>query len=817
MPVFPPGDTTILDRFDRSDGTVYAGAGATLWDDVDMAGDPSALTIQNQEMHVTTGGSGGLTNENLTDFIRGIRIVASGGGFGPLFGFRLTGSGATLNGYAWQPVGGTLNLLRYDNGVATTISSVSISPGVDVTARVAWRSVGDTHEFFLTYSRVFSTTPVHSFTDATHASGAIFIGAANTGWVFDDYFAGGLTAPTEPVTIHVDPDHPDASDLRTRTEASDPDTPMRTVDEACWLARSDPAWDEGDTILVHVCETEDLGDDNDPHIQPLLDYRSVADRSAGAAGWPFGDNTGNPAITIKGNVSEDHGFEGLPKIHKFMSRGLSNWVAEDIQWGYDRDSGFDYMTFSYSERVIDQTWRRCLFTAGIGVVEHWAGEYRVEDCRVHSPLSPPQNGVHDGCGLRLEDTPGEGTGTSAGDLFVLRSEFNDIQGDDAITAFRCPNVLVQDCTFLDVVEGNPVYHTDSVQTVECGTVIVNRNVFEGCSDALIASDGRHTRIEFTRNLTVGMNTPLQIQGTDELLVAHNTFNHADSAIKDASILLYSRTALPSKTVATIVNNIIGGFFMRDEGLDDYFGLGTVIENNIVMTSPGLVSDWGTNLPGIAEFGHSARLDVLPDETVTLGTVNRYWELANSPDEGPGIAQGQTTDLTTDFFGRAFADPPDVGCFQSDPGTLVAPVARSPYVTARYPTGGATGVPVNASVTVTLYPKPGQTIAPATVTTSSAYLTSPYGVTVPAVVTVGDPDENAQQAITLNFKYDLETLREGYLGESVAYTAHLTSAIKDTEGSALPATSWSFTIVGPSGPPIYLGDGPGDSWVVGYVT
>jgi hypothetical protein len=327
------------------------------------------------------------------------------------------------------------------------------------------------------------------------------------------------------------------------------------------------------------------------------------------------------------------------------------------------------------------------------------------------------------------------------------------------------------------------------------------------------TDFRNGLIRFTRNLTVGIEIPIQCQGTDEIELIQNTFIPPPSQ-PALTLLFYNHAVLPQDTLATIVNNIFGGFYMRDgDSVSAYFRTGSDISHNIVLSSPGLTSAHGDNLAGISEFGTSARLLNIPDETETIGDVERNWELANTPITSPGIGEGKTTDVAADLYDRAYASPPDVGCLQSSVGTPVTPVPRSPYILSRYPAANATGVDPAVSPSAPLYPVPGQEINPASVTTSTAYVTDAANVALPAVVTLSDPVDGAQ-TITVNLKQTVTPAPvEGDLFPLVVYTAHLTDGIEDTEGSALSATAWSFRVAGTGGPAI--GDGTGivaDSFV-----
>jgi hypothetical protein len=817
------GDVTYVDRFDRADGTAWTGS--ALWATTGRDGSASELIVASNRLSVSSSG-GGLSTESLADFNRGFRVVTLGGGFGVTFGYRFTGSGATSNGYFWSLAGGTWKLYRVTAGTPTEIGSQSVD-GLFTNSRFLVRAVGSTHEIYAGTSRIIGPSPVASFTDGTYTgAGAVSVELDSGAWALDDYFTASLVAPSSGVTIIVDPDHAASSDDYNRTQASNASTPMRTVQEAGWLARAGAGWH--DEILVKLCTTEDLGDATDPHLQPALDYRSV-DRGATADGWPLGNNAGNQTIVVRGDVTPLNvlAWDGLfddvprPKIKSFSSRDLNNWAFEDLQFGYDVGSGADYNTFGQHERCTDLAFRRCMATGGLAWVRHWSDSFIEDRCWIRSPFPPSgqESGVHDACGLRLDGSPAEGTGYSVGQLHVSGGFRDFIRGDDSIFVggvdseadplWDVFDVLVETTVFYNV-NGDGEFHDDCVQVTFAPRATVDRCMFIGCDTGFMATDGHCGYLQFTRNLTVGMPTPVQIQGTDEVLIAHNTCSHADGVPKDASLMFYDRAVLSDRTVATIVNNVIGGFYTPNTPLASYFRADSVIENNIVQSSPGLVTPYGTNLPGIAELGHSARLDVIPNDSTAYGrALDRYWELANSPTPGPGIAEGGVyvtgVDLSTDLFGRPYATSRDVGALQSDPGTLVTPTPRGPYILSRTPAVSAVAVDPSVSPVVALYPVPGQEIDADTISNLSAYVTDPAGFKLPAVITLAAPDLTGAQELALDLKGQTDpTVVEGDLYPLVVYTVHLTGAIEDTQGSALTATTWTFRVVGPSGAAI--GDG-----------
>jgi hypothetical protein len=825
--VFPPGDITLLDNFDRADGAVYAGAGSTLWDTIRRDGGASDLVVSSSVLASSNvGEGGGATTETVTDFIRIVKIAANGGGLGFYFGFRLANLGASFDGYLWVLAPGTWTLYRMAAGVFTALGSASaFAP--DPGAYIAFRSVGNVHEVWANNyaGQILSwpSTPQVSVTDtsSTYTSGRVTLEVGNPGWRYAEYLSASLTAPTTPVTIYVDPDHAATSDTYNRTQASSASTPLRTLQQAGWLARAGTTW--ADTILVKPSTDPgtDLGVAHDPNMQAATDYRYI-NRGAFAAspGWPLGDNSGNPPIVVQGDVATP--FVDMPKVHSWHSRGLKNWTVQDIQFGYDvsdeaaraAGTGWDYRTSSTFERVADFTLRRCLFTGGLGFADHWAGEFNVDQCVVHSPL-PPDGGspaFHDGAGLRIAanaPSDSEGTSESAGVLNITGNEFSYVRGDDALTIsgvddagpfWAVMQVYITGNQFVDVTEGgpggNPAFHCDSTQILQVPFTHVSGNFYLGCSDSFLATDFHNGRIEYENNIVVGDGSQVQIQGTDEVSIRHNTFFATSSFGADASVMFFIRDAIAQPTLATIVDNVLGGFYMRDntgtvaQRLEAYFRTGSVISNNAIVYQPGLTSTFGTNIAGIPEFGHDPRLDVLPNVSLVFGALARTWGLANSPSPSPGVGDGVSTSIVTDFFGRSYATPPDAGALQSSAGTPVTPIARPPYVIAQSPAAGATGISPSTDVTATLYPVPGQTINAATVTTATVKLIDPAGNVLPATVSLNA----GTGVITLDV--------DGDLYPYVVYTVQLASTIADTAGSQLGALmAWTFRVFG-SGAAVY---------------
>lgn len=843
MPSFPPGDLVVVDTFNRADGPIYAGAGADFWDESFWDGTPSTLLIDNNAAG-SSGDGGCLSVDSFTDdlFIIPVKNDPSGNYVALLYRIQNPGTGSA-QAYGFVAAGTTWTLRKWTSpGVFETLDSVDVESSPSGLDQYGVKFVGDQHEIYLYRTGAWNQTPILTATDSDYESGPINLWLGGSTIRIEQLVRGSLDVPTEPVTIHVDPDHAAANDNRTRLQGANPDTPFRTVQAACFVARSGPA-NEGypvgwaDTVLVEPCLTATLDATlRDPHMQPQLDHRWT-DRSDAVVGWPYGNNADNQRITVRGNCVINDQTDCLndgvvmPKILRRMSRALDGWNFENIQWGYDGDDA--YSTLGSFERNRNTRYYHCRFTGGVGIAANWADEFAINDCVVYAPLPPDGGnpGFHDGAGLRMEqisnDTASE---WSVGQLNTNGTWFINVRGDDALTVGGVVIDTIHDdlydvfdwdtdhCLFANVTEGiNPAFHTDGIQALAVPRCKVRNTTFIGCSNAFLATDGRNGVVTLENNLVVGAGSPYQMQGCDEIIFRHNTIFHTTPLI-DASILMYHRAALPAKTKITCVNNIIGGFYMRDsdgatvvEKIEDYFHPDSIIRNNIVQSRPGMVTAFGTNLPGVAEFGHSARLDVIPNVVYSQPglpgdpdlTLPRTWELANTPTPSPGIGQGEVTDITHDRLGRAYANPPDVGCHQSDPGTPVTPTARPPYIFNR--------TPGKTAVTQRFYPVPGNEMNEATVTAANFYATDPSGAHVTASsVTLADLDEDGYQLATINFPQPLR--------DYVAFGVKTKSAVSDEDGNHLTADDdWSFVTSGTS-PFEPAGEGGGSSdWVIGSIS
>jgi hypothetical protein len=791
-----------IDNFNRADGDIGAGAGASIWDSVGWGGSGGGLVVVGNQMASGSGTQSRVTLVELPadfEFILSVLVV---GGASQSQGFFFCGqnldTGAWESYYLYYAADVGWALYKRVGGSGTPIGSSG--PGWPVLVngdKIGIHRVGDAIKIRRYTAGAWVQTPIIDVTDASiQAAGTLAFEIQGTGWRYDDLIGGAAVAeggggdpdpegPTEPVTIYVDADHPDASDAHTREEAADPDTPLRTVQAAALLAYATEEW--ADTIQVEPAVLANALDALDTAVYARLHHRTQG--GTGTDVLPMGDNAGNAPIVVKGHVVDGV----MPKIAGIDGRELRNWQFEDFQQGYDRGSGDDNLTIGSLTNVEDLVFRRVKYTGGGYYVVSFTGELLWDDCEVYAPYSEFQgsgNRFLDGVGFHLiaMDT-GEGvfrTGTAR----FTGCTFADVEGEDAIQCSLGPvdvgtGLIVEDCTFMNIIQAEGGAHTDCIQSLGGAFYTVRNSRFLNCASPFIASDDRNGTITLENNLLVGGGQQVSIQGTDTIVIRHNTFLRS---VFGMSVGFGGRTAGVVQHI-TMVNNLMENFSLGDAIVDP----DSVIENNALLSSPGFTGPYGANLPGIPELGTSARMSAIPEPTDGFG---RNYELANSsPNPGIGAGLHLGGALPTDQLGRARTNPPDIGAFQSTSGTVVTPAARPPYVIARVPASESAGVSRTTHVTLTLAPRPGKHIDPDTVTEDTMYVTDPIGGVLPALsVSLSAPDADNHQVLTLDI--------DGTLYPLVYYTAHALSAIADTEGSHIAsAQAWSFRTAGLGGPAV----------------
>jgi hypothetical protein len=794
-----PGETNVFDDCTRANGAAEAGAGATIWQNMDLGGAASSLNITGNELawDGTGDGNGTLTVNDDADFIRIFDVTALGSYFA--YFFRLSDAdGADWEGYWLIVSGNSWKLRKRVGGSSTDVASVTESSIAGDGDLVGLRAYGDLLEVYhLTGGDWTSVISVEDSSFSADGVQALALGGTNmrVGQILSA--DPSLAAPEGPFTIYVDPDHASSSDSYNRTQASDPATPVKTMQKAAQLAYATPEW--GDTISVAYATVADATN-ADPRM-----YYGIDNDVFTTIPLPFGDNTGNEPITVSGEPDGDD----RPLVNYINGHELKNWVFEDFQQGYDQED-VSVNNLGSLSRCEDLTFRRIHYTSGGYNVDCWSGELLWDDCEINAPLTT--FGQLDGRGfgfgyLPIDGQAGEGSGLAHFD----GCRFIGIRGNDAIQAglggvteeWSESKLLVENCLFHDVAEGIELYHTDSIQCLGGYEFEVRNSAFIGCSNALVATDFHNRKIIFENNLCVGSGGIVQLQGTDDFVMQHNTL--ISYGFEDSAVIFFTRFIGATNKV-TIQNNILGGIFYRDstaEAHDD----ASVIDHNIVMTDPGWDSGFGTNLVGLPEFGYSARLADIPTERLvnpppdwasTPFTMPPNYELANDPFDSPGIGQGvAVSGLTHDRLGRAYSNPPDVGCHQSDPGTVVTAVARAPYVLDRVPAPNSTSVSKASDVSLILFPKPGNAIDEDTIIEANARLTDPGGESIPLSELALDDMGGGVYRIRMD--------PDGNLFPYVVYTARFESEIADEEGAELAEdVSWSFRVIGTEGPAVGTG-------------
>lgn len=646
------------------------------------------------------------------------------------------------------------------------------------------------------------------------------LGASWTGAAEDALFTISYEIVV-PVTLYVDADHPDRSDTWTREQAADdPDSPFATMQAAAMLLQ------RGDTLQV---EPSTLGNANpaDP-VDPDL-YAGIVSDGASVI-LPAAQNGGSDPIRVVAHI-----VDGVrPKCRLLDFYRVANWQFEGFQKGYDRGSGHDNNTVSGLQDCADLTFTNILSTGGGWNCIAGSGLMHFDQCKTYSPFLEGNTHFLNGTGFHIL---GSSTGVNTtGEWKFTDCYFEQVEGEDCIQcslgqpdaeseADRGGTLEVRGCEFRNIVLNpdltNPP-HTDCIQLLGVREARIVKNRFVNSIQPLIASDNQNGRIFIAGNVVDGCQNGLWAQGTSVLIYAQNTIKGLFSGIAVGDRLNQTIPGFTQKLI--IVNNIATSLdFSAGVVIDPT----SVVTNNVCYQRPAQITPWGTQIDGLPEFGTSARLvaaGLTEGDVSDWGDPSGRLELSNSPVHSPGIAGGRSlaglgltddelADLATDILGRPYATPRDVGAFQSDPDDDVTPAPRPPYILDLTPAPGSTAAR-DTHVTARLLPVPGQTIDAATVTTTTARVADATTTTaLPAVVTIGAPDGDRFQLLTIDIKSTLNPLREARLWPLVLYTATL-NGVEDTDGSAIVPTSWQFRADGPGGPAVYPESGLIGGWTVG---
>jgi hypothetical protein len=759
-------------------------------DQANSALDLSGTTVVTYEalVNLDTGGSNALADPELAEFAAPwfantgsftIDINNSTSGESGTISLGFCGTGSTL-------IRGTIPRASLVDGAMHHFAVVfkQGSPGVikayidGVAVTVTMRDTGasGTPGFANSTLWLMSRGGSTQYVDGTLQHVAIYPTELSSGRVAAH---AALTIAATGNTLYVDADHADADDAGDRNAARNPATPLETIGRAMVLAEL------GDTIQVKPATNANPADTADASV-----YELVGDDTFGGDAIPNKDASGG-RITIEGiEVSGQK-----PKWRGINSSDLTNWKITGFQLGYDMDSGDEYLTSNSLRSLTDCEFTNNTYTGGIANLLGFFGTCRWEGNTIHSRLRDiPNPNFMEGVGIRiLADDGGDRINGPDDRCEFVGNNFFDVQGEDAIQivcAIGHGRVLVEGCDFGEIRQTG-FAHTDAIQSTGCEELIVRNCTFgvSGVVDSMIiSSDGNINNLVIENNLFVGSaNTgfSVQVAGVVSWLVRHNTW----AISRYAGFRFFENSNLPDTYGGQIYNNIIDIYQVDIPITWDE----TEQHNNII----GIGYRTSTDTEGFSDFGSTEDTD---------------FELSNSPVNTPGVDMGSTSDLILDRLGRSRkGSAPDCGCHESDPSVVVLAGPRSPRIVDRIPGGGQTGVAVNTNVVATIAPKPGQQIDPSTAIAANAYVRDVTGQLIPGIVTLSELGLDGKQTITIDLKYNAGTLEEGTLYPLVAYTAHMTTGIKDTEGSPLFYSEWSFRIAGPSGSAIYrtVGDTGGD--------
>jgi hypothetical protein len=810
MPFTEPttDNTSVWDDFNRADGPVYAGAGAGLWDTEAFPGSgANPLIVSAGAMKTGVGEAWGSTLHVLGEMAMVITFTVAPGG-NPDYAAFAWGVVDSTHYYELLVNSSTWQLYKVDGTQVPLVQSGQSAPGTGATNRllVMHTTVGGI-EIFRELAGTWDETPVLSSAQPVVSGVQAFNFQSASTTAIEQIDFVDLSGPSAPVTIYVDADHPAASDSRTRLEATNPATPFHSIGAAMRVAFSRPEWlltgdGTGDHIFVKRSTTSAAPlDAIDPGVYPAV--ASTKDASGEAApALPRANNLGGAPIVVEG----DGDWTDPATRVKWLGpsgRFFKGWEFRNFQIGYDSDpdpaNPLDVRTRLAFGQAEDLEFDGLYFTRGGIEFSACFGTIEIHNFYLTAPLPATVQSL-DGRGFGIGYLPDFAEGRQGTELvWIHHGIIEGVRGNDAIQAGMGgpddPNshLLITDMVFHDVSEEvgfEDYFHTDSIQMQGGARLTVLRAAVFGCDGAVF-----------------------QFQGYDHLIFRHNTVIQLGTFGRDASLRFYTRFLGTQKRV-TVVNNILGGIAYGDSAAQVHHPA-SIIDRNLVITNPGASTGYGANLPGIPEFGESARTAIYPATTRKFGPISRAFEPTNTT-PNPALAAGLNLTGTpegpvaTDIQGRPFANPPDIGAFQNDPAIPVQPAPRPPYVTDRAPAPNATGVDPFTTVTLTLYPKPGTSINPATVTTDSVRVTDPTGTQLPvSALTVTGPSPAGEYTITLHI--------DGQLYPLVTYTATITTAVADSQGSHLGAQlTWSFRAAGNPGPAVYHGNQP-SSWRIGSVS
>jgi hypothetical protein len=824
--VEPTADNTATwDDFNRSDGNVYDGAGAALWDTEAFPGSGSnPLDVVSNAMKTGTAEAWGSTLHTLGELAMVVTFRAAPGG-NPDYAAFAWGVVDSSHYYELLVNSSTWRLYHVNGSQSELAASGQSAPGTGATNRLlVMHTTAGGIEIFRELAGTWDETPVLSSAQPVVSGVQAFNFQSTATTAIEQIDFVDLSGPASPVTMYVDADHPAASDARTRLEATNPATPFHSIGAAMRVAFSSPAWlltgdGTGDHIFVKRSTTSAAPlDAIDPGVYPAV--ASTKDASGeNAPALPRANNLGSAPIVVEGDGDWTNPATRVKWLGP-SGRFFKGWQFKNFQIGYNPDpdpaNPLDVRTRLAFGQAENLEFDKLYFTRGGIEFSACFGTIEIHNFYLTAPLPATVQSL-DGRGFGIGYLPDFAEGPTGTELvWIHHGIIEGVRGNDAIQAgMGGPNdpgshLLIEDMTFHDVSEEvgyEEFFHTDSIQMQGGAKLTVRRCGFFGCADAVICSDYHNSQITVEANVAIQDGAVFQFQGYDHLVFRHNTVIQLGTFGRDASLRFYTRFIGTQKLV-TVVNNILGGIAYGDSAAQVHHPA-SVIDRNIVVTNPGASTGYGTNLTGIPEFGESARTAIYPATTRKFGPITRAYELANTipnPAVAAGLNLADTPEgpVASDIQGRAYLTPPDLGAFQNSPAIPVAPVPRAPYLIDRSPLLNAINVSPTTSIVAVVYPKPGFQLA--AVDPSAFYVRDVNGNHLPIVgIAVSGVDVvTGYQTITLDI--------DGSLYPLATYTVAITSAIHDTEGSAIVPAEWSFRVVGPSGAAVYGSELTARTWV-----
>lgn len=284
-----PSNETIIDDFNRADGPIYAGAGASIWESVGTVGDNTTATagvVAGNQMGSSSASSGQFMRLKLTlastfDLLWDIGAVAQVYTY-----FALTDYGTgPWDGYSLQVTTPNTWILQFfTNGTPATLVSTTTGPAPAVGSTIWIEKRGTTTSVYHRASGGGQFVQVLTVTDARNNVASPFVfQIPNTTARLDNLRGGPLTART--VT-----DSLGTSDVATR--AVQPFT--RTASD---------------------------------YLGPLISYDSEIDTDSPISHWKLGEGGTDSAVDRKGNLNLLNSNQGSTGTSSTVAGLLSNNVG----------------------------------------------------------------------------------------------------------------------------------------------------------------------------------------------------------------------------------------------------------------------------------------------------------------------------------------------------------------------------------------------------------------------------------------------------------------------------------------------------------